>query len=272
MSQAVIATPPVWDVSCYLRPIKAQGGGNMAHTHLAQLRSPDGVICRAYIKHYTEQSPRGLFNEWFGHTLLGAIGIPLPAAAVMLAPRFDALDSPAQWAFVSCEPTPRCDGTPKERYNLHSYEHLEHLRERLFLCDMLPALIAADQLIINGDRNMGNLVFTGAHTFVAIDHGEILGGSNWTFEGLQSTPVWATSKIIESLTRIEHISRNDRSRIYAAAQVMQERYTQLNHELKNYLNGGKDEPHPETAAAIAAIDMRGEPMIDWFRRILNLLA
>jgi hypothetical protein len=262
-----IQTPPVWDSSCYIRPIALQTSGASAVTHLAQLCAPDGKLCRGYVKHFYQHSPQGLFNEWFGHTLLSALGIPQPPAAVMCGPMYDNL-APLAWAFVSCEPTPRFDGTPKEIYNLAIIGQYKHLVARLFACASLPALVAADQLAINADRNIGNIVFTGDNSFVAIDHMDILGGSCWTAHSLQAPPAWVESKLIERLVTPVQLSPAMRNTVYAAAQVVQEQYKAIDLAFKEAL---KYSDGNDVATAIDAIALRCDPMTDWFKEKLNLL-
>ena len=71
-----IKAPLTWKPENYRRFVKMETAGLQAVTHLAQLQSPEGKVCRAYVKHYPPTHARGLFNEWFGHIVFGALGVP----------------------------------------------------------------------------------------------------------------------------------------------------------------------------------------------------
>ena len=185
----------------------------MAYTHLAEVRNISGELCRAYVKHFPNNQPRALFNECFGHAVMSAMGVPQPPCAVMLAPVFEADPPMIAWSFISCQPRPTFDGTPKEIYKIEDAVALSILIKRIFSCPMLPLLIAADQLVMNGDRNLGNFVFTGKRAFVAIDHGEIMGGGAGTNDALLRPTGWAVSKLIEELVSISAVPQIGRAHV-----------------------------------------------------------
>lgn len=256
--------PQIWPSTCYVRKIQQQHGGVRAFTHLAQLISPTGELCRGYVKHFPASAPRGLFNEWFGYTAMSALSIPQPACAFMEAP----IDGVTAWAFVSLQPSPSFEGTPKEQYNTNDAAQLPALIKRLLDCHDLPRLMAADQLIMNGDRNLGNLVFTGKRSFVAIDHSDILGGPDWELESLIKTTTWSRSKIIEDLIGIKNLRPSTCGALVAAAEIVQQAYFDTQIELKMALNAGTNR---DAEIAIEALWWRCLEIASWFRNRLKLL-
>lgn len=261
-----IKLPAIWDAKQYIRPISVERGGRMAQTHLALLRNEKGQNVRGYVKHYGQHQPRGLFNEWFGYTLLSALGVPQPECAVLPAPLPGT--SLVGWAFVSLQPVPTFQGTPKQIYDLADPKQHQTLIKRLMACPALPLLVAADQLLANADRNMGNLVFTGKQQFVAIDQGGILGGLQWTLADLWFTQKWALSIPIEVLTPIDSLSLTQKNSIYAAAELVEQAFFELQHELGTAL--GADH-HTEVHAAMQAVWWRALMLAQWFRNRLDLL-
>ena len=260
-----LKAPQIWPSTCYVRKIQQQHGGIRAFTHLAQLVSPTGEPCRGYVKHFPASAPRGLFNEWFGYTAMSALSVPQPACAFMEVP----IDGVAAWAFVSLQPTPTFEGTPKEQYNVSDVDQLTTLIKRLLDCHDLPRLIAADQLVMNGDRNLGNLVFTGKRSFVAIDHSDILGGHDWELENLLKTTTWSRSKIIEDLIGIKNLRPSTCGALVAAAEIVQQAYFDTQIELKMALNVGTSR---DAEIAIDALWWRCLKIDSWFRNRLKLLA
>jgi hypothetical protein len=266
---STLKRPQVWTAAQYVRAIRQEGGGARAATHLAEVRSPLGVALRAYVKHFPDNTPRGMFNEVFGHVVMSALGVPQPEVAVMPAPINMLPEKPWAWAFVSCEPRPTFEGTPKQIYNFADSEQHAKLVERLFACPALPLLIAADQLLKNGDRNIGNLVLTGKSSFVAIDHGEILGGGSWQLGDLWFTQHWVPSKLIENLVPIDSLKPEMRSALYASAQLVADKFFETQNELRVALECGSS---VDAAAAMDAVWWRCVPIAEWFRERLKLVA
>jgi hypothetical protein len=261
--------PQVWTAAQYVRSIRQEAGGARAATHLAEVRSPLGVALRAYVKHFPDNTPRGMFNEVFGHVVMSVLGVPQPEVAVMPAP-IDMLPAkPWAWAFVSCEPRPTFEGTPKQIYNYLDPEQHAKLVQRLFACPALPILIAADQLLKNGDRNIGNLVLTGKSSFVAIDHGEILGGGNWQLGDMWFAQQWVPSKLIENLVPVDSLKPEMRSALYASAQLVADKFFETQNELRVALECGSS---VDAAGAMDAVWWRCLPIAEWFRERLKLVA
>lgn len=214
-----ITTPEQWPTTQYKRFIRMETSGKSAHTHLAEVATLSGEVCRAYVKHYGPARPHGLFNEWFGHIVLGALNVPQPPAALM--PVHVPGTTLLAWAFCSLEPTPRFDGSAKQLYSLDDPAQHEALLRRLFAdcAHTLPRLIAADQLLMQGDRNIGNILFTGKSHFLAIDNGEILGGAQIQRAELVAPRPWSRSKLIEDLVPISALKPGFCNALVAAAQL-----------------------------------------------------
>ncbi|WP_287880464.1 hypothetical protein [Acidovorax sp.] len=257
-----------WPAEAYQQALELQTDGLMAVTHLALLRPPGGKACRGYVKHFIGQgTQRCLFNEWFSYHVMGALGIPQPRCAMMAAPVWGTLQ--LQWAFVSCEPSPVHHGTPKQIYNMASAEHCKALLARLLGCALLPALIAADQLLANTDRNLGNLVFTGRDTFVAIDHSNALHGPNWTLAQLQSTQHPARMMLLDFMHHVNPVlPPNTANAIVAAAEVMEQAYYEHQDELRAVLGCSG---HAPSANAMDMTWWRCLKLAAWMRTALGVI-
>ena len=259
-----IRTPTQLPDSSYLRTVRWQPGGVSALTHLAFVRNAEGVPQRAYVKHFPHDAPRSLFNEWFGYTLMAALGVPQPEAGVLRAPVPS--NGRLAWAFVSFEALPGSEGTPKEIYNPGDGMQLKLLAERLLRCPAFATLTAADQLCINGDRNLGNLVFTGSRSFVAIDHSDILGGCAWQRDELLKPTTWAEAKLVQFCESIRPLSPTQRNALAAAADVACEALHLKWQPLRQAISADQD-----GALALDAVWWRSLVLAQWFRERLQLL-
>ena len=263
-----IEPPPVWDKSTYIRPIQTTVGGLRAFTHLAELRPPGIRPCRAYVKHFAPTAHRCLFNEWFGYTFMQAMGVPQPKAGFVLAPVHALPGAPLQWGFASCQPSPMFEGTPVQLYNLANPEQHKALAKRLLACTAMPLLIAVDQLVKNGDRNMGNLVFTGKTGFVAIDHSDILGGPAWALTDTHFTQRWEICKPIELVAAVADLKNDAKSAILASAQLVSQQLFELQAQFGLALGA-----HCQTdvSAALAMVWWRALELEKWFKHKLGLM-
>lgn len=260
-----VRLPCVLDSSHYVRPIRSVTEGAIAHTHLAMVRDAAGVPARAFVKIFPEASPRGLFNEWLGYALMSALGIPQPRAAVMQVPANNGL---LHWSFVSFQPRPVSEGTPKEIYDLGDSAHIKLMVTRLLACHAYASMVAADQLCMNADRNLGNLVFTGRKEFVVIDHGEILGGSNWTTDSLLQPTEWVESKALMIATLQGPLPVSVANSVYGAAEVVTEQFFDSYSALVSTVNPTQER---EVTIAIHAIWWRCLELTKWFSERLGLV-
>lgn len=263
-----LVVPPIWQADQYIRPIDKAPDGITAYTHLAEVRSPEGKTLRAYVKHFGAGARQGLFNEYLAYSVMSMLGVPQPQGAVMPAPVFGAPGTPVAWAFISCQPLPTFEGTPKQLYNIADPKQHVELVKRLLACTALPLLVAADQLVGNGDRNIGNLVFTGKSSFVAIDHGHILGGPDWEMGQLFFTPKWATSKLIEGLTDIDKLPKSTKSAILGASSVVEDEFYAQQLVLKTALDAASD---ANMSVALDCLWWRCQLLAEWFKDRLQLV-
>lgn len=259
-------TPAVLPGSHYRRPVRKETGGMIADTHLAVVADEKGCDARAYVKHFSAAAPRGLFNEWFGYCIMSALGVPQPNAVMMPAPLLGT--GPIQWAFVSFAPMPVNQGTPKECYDLNDAGQCRMLIDRLLSCHALGNLIAADQLCLNADRNLGNLVFTGKKTFVAIDHGELLGGSQWSRDSLLRPTEWCRSVALEVCELNDPLSPQHRNTVYASADVMAEALWERYSALREVMESGRS---GDGNLALEAVWWRSLDLAQWFGQQLKLM-
>lgn len=257
-----IKTPETWKSEQYIRPIELTTGGIRAWTHLAALKRPDGTSCRGYVKHFPSNYTKALLNEWMGYTIMHRMGVPQPPAAIMPAPAQALPGAPLAWAFVSCQPSPTFDGTPAQLYDIRDPAKYAALIKRIFSCHALPLLIACDQLLKNNDRNLGNLVFTGKSSFVAIDHSDVFGGPSWEAKDTHFKQEWSRSKLIEDLMAIQTVPANIKSAIVASAELVAEAYIDAQRELALALNSGAES---DVKSALDMVWWRTLPIQEWFK-------
>lgn len=260
-----VQIPPVLPPDNYISPIKIITEGAIALTHLAWIKDVDGKPSRAFVKVFPSDKPRGLFNEYTGSAIMSALGVPQPPTAIIQAPIYEQM----HWAFVSFQPTPVSHGTPKEIYNLRDEWHSKQLIARLLSCHAYASMVAADQLCMNADRNLGNLVFTGARDFVVIDHGEIFGGSAWRIEDLLKPPEWVASRSMEICSHYNPLPNSTKNAIYAAAEVVAESLNEGYNELRDTLLRASNAQ--EMNVALQVIWARSSCLVQWFRNELGLM-
>jgi hypothetical protein len=262
-----IKQPAILQASHYLRPIGIQDGGVRAQTHLAMVADEQGKAARAFVKHFPAALHKGLFNEWFGYTLMSCLGLPQPPSALMPAPPWGSQS--LSWAFVSFEPTPVSQGTPKAIYNFADNPgEISALINRLLACHATPSTIAADELVLNGDRNMGNLVFTGPKSFVVIDHSDVLGGPTWNLDDLLRPTGWVDNTLLTACQYLQPLPNSAGSAVCASAEVicqtLWENYLAL-YEALDCQN------HWESRIALQAVWWRSLELAKWFKNKLQLL-
>lgn len=251
----------------YVRMVRKELGGAMAQTHLAIVKNERGVDMRAYVKHFPKYSPRGLFNEYVGYTVMSALGMPQPESAIINAPIPST--NLSGMAYVSFQPMPISEGTPKEIYNLSKLNQCKSLVERLIACTMFPSMIAADQVCMNQDRNMGNLVFTSKKGFVLIDHSEILGGSNSDISSLLKTTEKVESIPLLMCEQFSPLTDRTKSALCGAADVVAEMMWKEYVSLCTELNADEQ---IEVQIALEAIWWRSLELSDWFKNEMGVLA
>lgn len=262
-----IRQPELLPHTHYRRPVGRATGGQMADTHQAIVLNAAQQECRAFVKHFPASQQRSLFNEWFGYCMMAVLGVPQPSAAIMLAPRLG-VPGQLEWAFVSFMPTPVCEGTPKEIYNLSDASQLKVIADRLMQCTAFSGMVAADQLCMNDDRNIGNIVFTGPRSFVVIDHNQILGGNSWQRGDLLRPTQWVVSKPLYLCEQCSTIPKGAANALVASAEVTAERLWECYAKLHDALTASD----PENAnLALNAVWWRSLELADWFKQKLHLM-
>ncbi len=204
-------------------------GGIRATTHRAVLRPPGGRdTVRGYVKHFFATAPRGMANEIIGWSVNRLLGIPQAPAALMMAPTWGGLTMGA--AFVSLEARPTFDGRACELYDVTDLRQRAALTARIRQCSNLPLLVAVDQLHANGDRHLGNIGFTGKHSFTVFDQSDILGGCDWSDGELLKPTPWAHHHIVgdatpeETLLPFATLDTAMRSSLMSAVKVALKRF------------------------------------------------
>lgn len=250
-----------------MRMVRFELGGAMAQTHLAIVKDKSGSEMRAFVKHFPASSPRGLFNEYVGYSVMSALGMPQPESAVIKAPIPST--NQANFAFVSFQPVPLSEGTPKEIYNLNKIEHWKVLAERMVGCSAFPGMIAADQVCMNHDRNMGNLVFTSKKGFVLIDHSEIFGGGNSDINQLLKTTQKVNSIPLAMCEQFYPLKQRVKSAVCGAADVVAEKMWT---EYTSLCNALKADEQREVKIALDAIWWRSLELSKWLKNEMGVLA
>lgn len=264
----ILRVPPLLQQNAYLGPVPGAElrppGGGTRNTHLALIRYESGTR-RAYIKHFPDDEPFGLFNEALACTILTGLGVPCAAGAVIYAPVMGA--GPIRPAFASLETTAKFEGTAKQIYYAQAAGIVEITR-RFHACGAFASIVAADQLLANSDRNLGNIAFVGPHSLEIFDHDAILGGPCLPMERLYEPLGWARSKLIEDLNPIHTLPKTVKTSIMAAAEVLLERFYQIQPDFRDAIQVKADR---RSCASADAIWWRSLDLVDWFRQRLGLL-
>lgn len=267
-----VTVPESWPESAYLRFARTVNEGCSAITHLAWVQpSQEEGRLRGYVKHYV--SPKGLFNEWLGHTVARALGVAVPRCAVMPAPVPGT--NRTAWAFVSVDASPDGSDKPSLKSILHdvTMHELQLALDAVWKWPGFAALAAVDQLLANGDRNTGNLVMDGNGGFVAIDFGEVLGSAHWTTSSawdLASPQAWVWSRLLQwnPNAPLHNLPPATEQRIMAAAEVATERFFQAYPALFHALHG---HDNPDSATALTVLWWRANDLVAHFTKRLQYL-
>ncbi|WP_439547873.1 hypothetical protein [Falsiroseomonas sp.] len=120
-----------------------------------------------------------LAKELIGTAIAMATAVPVPRAFLVFS---DAEEFAAQHA-------PTWSGTTDKLLFAsvqdveRNWRHVQHggnaVKTRLCEWSHLPALVAFDEWLANGDRHDRNLMYGGDDEFLPIDHARILGGPGW---------------------------------------------------------------------------------------------
>ena len=224
----------------YVRFVRKIAEGRLATTFLA-LVNYDGVVRRAYIKLYDHVAqPKAELNEVLGYLYAQAMDIPSPAVFFIDVPAFDVaasgflpeavLSMRAVGTLEAHDPTVAGEGTAKTLYMSTTGIDFPQIRSRLISSPAGRALMAFDEALGNSDRNIGNIVFSKKHGVVAIDHGCIFTGPNWSHFNLNSTH--DQKNLVFDILDKTPIVASDKSALVVAAQVMVETYFDRLSELK----------------------------------------
>lgn len=185
-SQAI----PFFDPNCFGGIIKKPDDGLLSICFMGYLLLPEGRR-RAYFK--TDPVGYAMLNEEIGYVLARCTQLPQPLAGKIWI-QGDVMHTldPIRWpdptthalCWVSYEVHDRL-GQPapsiKARINVGASETemIAELQPIFKKFKLLGRLIAFDAWIANIDRNIGNVLLVDSDSFMIIDHGAILGGSNW---------------------------------------------------------------------------------------------
>lgn len=267
------AVPPIWPNTAYVRPLSLMDGGRRAATHRATLRPPgQRDTVRGYVKHFFPNAPRGLVNEVIGWSINRLLGVPQAPAALMPAPTWGGLTEAL--AFVSLEARPTFEGRACELYDITVPAQRAALTARLRQCNNLPLLVAADQLHANGDRHLGNLGFTGKHSFAVFDQSDILGGCDWSPHHLLKPTPWAHHHLIgdagpnATMLPFALLDSGLKSQLVNAVQLALRRFYEGQAGLREALMTGHND---DTRLGMDAIFWRSLTLEAQFRQRLNLL-
>ncbi|MDG4811908.1 hypothetical protein P8629_02710 [Hydrogenovibrio sp. 3SP14C1] len=174
-------------------------------THLANLNTEKGIK-ECYVKIYPDNED-SMVNEIIGYLFAKELKLPVPAQAGLveieigdgkdLEPKFipkknqwisnqsEAIgwwtskeNAPSLLAHFSIDKYLELSEKSKVLYQKKLEKQLISAMEESFKKDHFGPICAFDYFFANVDRNIGNILF--GDVLIAIDHGQIFGGKNWS--------------------------------------------------------------------------------------------
>jgi hypothetical protein len=132
-----------------------------------------------------------IFNELFCYRLFGALDMPVPNDVSMMPCKKNQIIGPSRCLENRDPDSDWMAGVASVNLNPRRVVQLS-LPTKLIVPELLawPYLAKTaviDELVVNVDRNRGNLHRLGKNQFVLIDHEKALGGPGWTLETLRVT-------------------------------------------------------------------------------------
>lgn len=190
-----MSSPPSEQIIKFLPPenyksfLKGADDGKSGLTHLAEVTWDDDIERNTWVKIYTGNKERSLINELVSFLLGSALGLPMPERAGLLMLETKVLNENIvntlsevdkyrgyTFAWVSQDL-----GGKNVRLELEQNPTAQSIMIKYLMTDLtnwkyLAKMLAFDDLILNTDRNMGNLIQLPTKEFCLIDHGEALHG------------------------------------------------------------------------------------------------
>lgn len=258
----------------YVRFVCKVNDGLLATTFLAQVNY-QGELRRAYLKIYnlTEQ-PKAFGNEVLGYLFAQAMNIPSPPVFFVDVPPQDVIASGFATTQIAVravatleahDPNVATDGAVKTLFDSGAVD-LSLIRSRLLSSPAGRALVAFDEVIGNPDRNIGNIVFSWKHGVVAIDHGCILTGPQWTSQSLNSTHDYPNKAF--NIVNDKPLRDSEKSDIQAATEVMLEAYFEAMLPLQSAMDY---RTNIETTAAFDFVWWRAQRLMRRMAHMLQLV-
>lgn len=190
-----MSSPPSEQIIKFLPPenyksfLKGADDGVSGLTHLAEVIWDDNIERNTWVKRYSGDKERSLINELVSFILGSALGLPMPERAGLLMLETKVLHENIvntlsevdryrgyTFAWVSQDL-----GGTNVRLELDRNPTTQSIMIKYLMTDLrnwksLANMLAFDDLVLNTDRNMGNLIQLPNKEFCLIDHGEALNG------------------------------------------------------------------------------------------------
>jgi len=167
----------------YLSTLRVVRENSTSLVHIAEIATPERGTQQAFVKAFPMRYESvGLTNELAGYLVARAVGLPVATNAYVLIvkteklfgvhPSFQAeLSNTRGYNLAWC--TSAIEGAPVRL--LHKITD-DEMRKRLRAWKRLPAVLAFDDWVANGDRSRDNLIAIRNNEFALVDHAEIAGG------------------------------------------------------------------------------------------------
>lgn len=208
--------------------------GVRAHTRSCSLKWGDGSITRAYIKVFVAGLNTCIINELTGFAIGKACNLPLPNKIGMLKlpEEFVRESQCCEWAIVVSEVP---GDTLKSIYNSMDHHSFLPIFERLFEWSRIEDVLAFDDWIANGDRNIGNVVIAGESNYYLIDHSDALVKPNWTIHDLDPT-CQVKSVLASGFEYSARAGEDEKTKLILAAQTHSKIYSEISTNIENMWN------------------------------------
>ncbi|QGQ69808.1 hypothetical protein [Halomonas sp. PA16-9] len=157
--------------------------GIRALTQPCYLRWSDGTESQAYLKIFGSNLGTCIINEITGFLIGKACNLPLPnkLGMLQLPEDFVKANQCCEWAIAVSEVPGK---TLKMIYKDVGVDSFAPIFDHLFEWSRIEDVLAFDDWIANGDRNIGNVVIAGSSSYYLIDHSDALVKSNWSIGDL----------------------------------------------------------------------------------------
>lgn len=176
-------------VQSILKKLREGKSSGVQSTYRALVRKGNKAHLPAYYKVFDAQEYElANFNELLGYEIAKHNGLPVPPDTFICACKPSMLISPSSDVAERFKDTQYISGIASIDSNPHHFTQLNYSNPK-FANDLLnwrhiAKAAVFDELVVNIDRNNGNLIRVREHEYVLIDHHQILEGGQWNIDKL----------------------------------------------------------------------------------------